>query len=121
MRNTIYYIFSLGLAFYAGGKIMSKTVYKVEKVEKLVPQKCSESEVALKLREEKQYCISEYNILVRNANRQIQNLEHDLEICESRYRDDYGKVLHFEKVEEKEPTLDSEDNYEEDKDEEYYQ
>lgn len=120
MKNTIYYIFSLGLAFYAGGKFLSKTVYKIEKVEKLVPGQCAESKTILKLREENKNCISEYNNLVSSANRQIQDLEYDLDQCEIRYRDDYGKVLKPEEIKETEPTLESE-GYKEENDEEYYQ
>lgn len=114
MNYIVYYIVSTGIAFYAGGKLMPKTVYKTKKVKVKDP--------SCKVLEGKINTLKSYNDALdyelanckdtkEELNFRAQRAESSLEVCEERYGNKYEKVLHPEEVEEKEPQMEDEYEY----------
>lgn len=107
MKNTIFYIVSVGLSFYAGNKLMPAKTKVVTKTVKVKSNECTET--VNKLREEKKFCIKEYDNLVDKANKEIENLKAEVDSCEDkyfRYIESPHENLEPETVEEKDPVQD---------------
>ena len=107
MKDRLFFILCVGVAFYAGmkltkPKIVTKTVVKEIKVPNI-----SVDIVESDLNE----CIVKYDALVKKANSKVKDLEAQIDICEESYIEKPHQKLYPEEVEAKEPQRDGYESY----------
>lgn len=82
MKNIVMYILSVGVSFYLGSKLMPKIKYKTVYKTKLEPKDCSNSPDFIRLRADNKACNVKYNSLLDEHDREVNNLNAQIEICE---------------------------------------
>lgn len=103
MKDKIYYILSVGIAFYIGMKYAKNTI-KPKEVVKEVVITSGPSITVIGLKDKLNECIAKHDALVVESNKQIKGLKEDLENCEAKYFCDSNPIhpnLEPELVEEK--------------------
>ena len=113
MKNFMFYLISLGLAYYGGMKL-TKSKVVVKEIIREVKIDNGASKTILSLRADLESCVESYDKLVSETNSKVKDLEEEINICSDRYYKETPqtvphKNLEPETVEKKEPTL--EDNY----------
>lgn len=111
MKDRLFFIICVGVAFYAGMKLTKpKVVTKV--VEKVVREKGNHCKTSLiKISQEFNNCVKKYDALVEEANSKVKDLEAQIDICEERYVEKPHENLYPEEVETKEPQRDEYESY----------
>ena len=110
MKNFMFYLFSVGLAFFVGLKMTSKpsTIVKVVTKEVKVEDKLSLQKIT-QLEFEIETCVKNHNKLVSETNHKVKNIEAQLETCIENYSEEkptYKPTLpNIETVRKKEPTM----------------
>ena len=102
---------SIGIAFYAGGKVLTKTVVKRVEVKVKDP-------VCINIEQTLHIVGNNYDSCLRTVkekedeldhkSHEVKRLDEDLELCETRYReerDGYEKVLYPEEQKPEEPKM----------------
>jgi len=108
MKNTLFYILSVGIAFYAGSKVLTKTVVKKVEVKVKDPVCISIEQTLHIVGNSYDSClqtVKEKEEEIEHKEHELKKIDSDLEICESRYREEYEKVLHPEEQKPEEPKM----------------
>ena len=112
MKNIVFYLISVGVAYYSGMKL---TEQKVKVKTKIVYRESMSYRTSFILtKKQLDECIDQYNVLVDEANQKINDLEDEIDLCEDKYYVDTTKNtetypkknLEPENVGEKDPEMD---------------
>lgn len=110
MKDRLFFIICVGVAFYAGMKLTkSKVVIKEVVKPVIVNEGPTISYVAMQ--DELKACVAKYDALVEEANSKVKDLEAQIDICEERYIEKPHENLYPEEVETKEPQRDEYESY----------
>ena len=98
MKDRLFFIICVGVAFYAGMKLTkSKVVIKEVVKPVIVNEGPTISYVAMQ--DELKACVAKYDALVEEANSKVKDLEAQIDICEERYIEKPHENLYPEEVE----------------------
>lgn len=107
MNEKLFYLLSVGIAYFCGMKFTEKQIV-IKEVIKEVKVSDGSKAIAIQLKKELKSCIEEHDSLVEEANKQIADLKADVDHCEEKYYNDEilpkNPNLNPEEVSEEEPT-----------------